>query len=48
MKTAMVFKRPDRWVNLLIEAAHPLSNIGMDAVAELAGALLLGSIGLTV
>ena len=43
----MIFKRPSRWVNLLVEAAHPLSNIGMDAVSELAGASLLGFIGIT-
>jgi hypothetical protein len=47
VKTTMVFKRPDGWVNLLIEATHPLGNIGMDAVSELAGASLLGFIGLT-
>src|SRR5262247_1268790 len=47
MKTTMVFKSPNGWVNLLIKTAHPLGNIGMDAVAQLAGAALLGFIGLT-
>jgi hypothetical protein len=32
MKTAMVFKSPDGRVNLRVEAAHPLGDVGMDAV----------------
>ncbi len=32
MKTTMVFKSLDGRVNLLVEAAHPLGNVSMDAV----------------
>ena len=42
MKTGMVFKSPDGWVNLLVEAAHALGDVGMDAVPEFTGASLLG------
>jgi len=33
VKAAMIFKRPDGWINLLVEAAHALGDVCMDAVA---------------
>jgi hypothetical protein len=32
MKTTMIFKRPNGRVNLLVEAAHPLSNVCMNTI----------------
>jgi hypothetical protein len=44
----MIFKGPNGRIYLLVETAHPLRNVRMDAVPERAGTLLLGFIGLTV
>src|SRR5262249_1430953 len=48
IETGVILKGAYRWINLLVETAHALLDIGVDAVAQLAGALLLRLIGLTV
>jgi len=32
VKASVVFERPDRWVNLFVETAHPLRDVGVGAV----------------
>jgi hypothetical protein len=48
MKTGMVLKGPNRWVELLVEALHLLLNRAVRAIPQFAGSLLLRLIVLTL
>jgi hypothetical protein len=41
MKTGMVLKGPNRWVDLLVEATHPLLKRAVRAIPQIAGPLWL-------
>ena len=44
MKTGMVCKRSNRWINLLVEPSHVLFDMGMNTVPKFARTLILGLI----
>ena len=48
VKAGVIFKRPDRRIDLLVETTHALCDVSIGTVSQDAGTLLLGFIGLAL